>query len=383
MEKIYITSNKYSLRERDLNTGKVYDVVFRIYTFDKEEKQKRLCGFKSKALAKKGYLEFVNKYCEVLKEPLRKKQKEFEKSVFNLHIADLFPVYISNISGQTKNSSIYEIKNTFNIYILPYFKNKTITELDKQTLYAWQDNLWGKINPKTKQPYSYLYLSKIRSCFSAFLTWCENRYDVRNCFANVKKPKKRVQKTDMLFWTKEEFLQFISVVDNLTYKTFFTTLFYTGRRKGEVLALYPSDIKANKITFNKNISRKTLNGEPFEVTSTKNEKKDATPICATLQSSLNEYRTAFPESNKFTFFFGGNKPLAENTVTRYFNRYIEKANVKKIRIHDLRHSFVSMCIHLGASVYVVADLIGDTVEQVLQTYGHLYEEDKLNIIAQL
>ena len=60
--------------------------------------------------------------------------------------------------------------------------------------------------------------------------------------------------------------------------------------------------------------------------------------------------------------------------------YIAKAGVKRIRIHDLRHSFVSMCIHLGASVYVVADLIGDTVEQVLKTYGHLYEEDKKLII---
>lgn len=42
---------------------------------------------------------------------------------------------------------------------------------------------------------------------------------------------------------------------------------------------------------------------------------------------------------------------------------------------------MSLCIHLGATVYVVADLIGDTVEQVLKTYGHLYEEDKLKVIG--
>ena len=52
-------------------------------------------------------------------------------------------------------------------------------------------------------------------------------------------------------------------------------------------------------------------------------------------------------------------------------------------MHDLRHSFVSMCIHLGASVYVVADLIGDTVEQVLKTYGHLYQEDRQSIIDRI
>lgn len=52
-------------------------------------------------------------------------------------------------------------------------------------------------------------------------------------------------------------------------------------------------------------------------------------------------------------------------------------------IHDLRHSFVSMLIHLGANLMVVADLIGDTVEQVTKTYGHLYESDKREIIAKL
>ncbi|MFQ9738883.1 MAG: hypothetical protein ACLR06_15010 [Christensenellaceae bacterium] len=54
-----------------------------------------------------------------------------------------------------------------------------------------------------------------------------------------------------------------------------------------------------------------------------------------------------------------------------------------IRIHDLRHSYVSMLIHLGANLMVVADLIGDTVEQVTKTYGHMYETDKRAIVEKL
>lgn len=59
------------------------------------------------------------------------------------------------------------------------------------------------------------------------------------------------------------------------------------------------------------------------------------------------------------------------------------AGVKRIRVHDLRHSFVSMLIHLGANYTVVADLISDTPEQVTKTYGHMYDEDKLSIISRL
>lgn len=81
--------------------------------------------------------------------------------------------------------------------------------------------------------------------------------------------------------------------------------------------------------------------------------------------------------------FGGEKPLADNTTRRAFRHYCEKASIEPIRIHDLRHSFVSMLIHYGANFMVIADLISYTVEQVTKTYGHLYEEDKLNILARL
>ena len=87
--------------------------------------------------------------------------------------------------------------------------------------------------------------------------------------------------------------------------------------------------------------------------------------------------------HKGKFYFGGEKPLAATTVARVFNKYIEQAGVKRIRIHDLRHSFVSMLIHLGANFMVVADLISDTVEQVLKTYGHLYQEDMTNILSKI
>lgn len=162
------------------------------------------------------------------------------------------------------------------------------------------------------------------------------------------------------------------------YHTFFSTLFFTGRRKGEVLALSPADVKTDSIKFNKSLTRKTISGSPYEVTSTKTEKIASTPICEPLKKELQNYEV--PENN---FYFGGNTPLAENTIRRAFNAYAEKAGVKQIRIHDLRHSFVSMLIHLGANLPVVADLIGDTLEQATKTYAHMYEEDKLIIMSKI
>jgi site-specific recombinase XerD len=96
-----------------------------------------------------------------------------------------------------------------------------------------------------------------------------------------------------------------------------------------------------------------------------------------VQKEIKTYKGGKP------FYFGGNKPLSDNGTRRVFLAYTKKAGLPQIRLHDLRHSFVSMLIHLGANFMVVADLIGDTVEQVTKTYGHLYQEDKMDIIARI
>lgn len=374
MADFYISSNKYSLQERQTKRGRVYDVLFRIITLDGIEKQKKLSGYSSKALAKQAYLDFITNKCELVKNNPIKKKKAISDGKEELSVENLIPLYIASMSNQNKDSTIYVRRNTLYNFILPYFQKTKLIDLSAEKLYEWQDELWSKKSDRTGNYYSPNRLSSIRGTLSAFLNWCELRYGIPNNLRRIKKPKRRIQKTAMQFWTREEFEKFISVVDNPTYYAIFNMLYFTGRRKGEVIALNADDVKRDYIVFDKTYTRKTNDGSGYKITSTKNEKRNKTIICDPLKKALEKYEPQKP------FHFGGKDPIHENTISHAFERYIAKAGVKRIRIHDLRHSFVSMCIHLGASVYVVADLIGDTVEQVLKTYGHLYEEDKKLII---
>lgn len=375
----YILSTKYSLRERQTKRGKVYDVRFRCFDLDFNVINKKLSGYSTKTLAKEAYTEFVTTYCELVKNTPLIRQKLADKGKVELTFEQIAETYLKAIKNQNKDATIYEKEKIFKLLILPRFGNMKLKDLNKQVLLKWQDDLWSTINPKTNDYYSYKYLSKIRTFLSSFLAWCAERYDdCVNYLLQIKKPKRRTPKTEMLFWTREEFEQFISVVDNPMYHCLFTMLFFTGRRKGEVLALSPSDIKKDTIRFNKSLTRKTLDDNPYNISSTKTEKTAATPICKPLKKELQNYQPPVGP-----FFFGGENPIAENTLRRVFISYTEKAGVKQIRIHDLRHSFVSMIIHLGANLTVVADLIGDTLAQVTQTYAHMYEEDKKNIIAKI
>ena len=65
----------------------------------------------------------------------------------------------------------------------------------------------------------------------------------------------------------------------------------------------------------------------------------------------------------------------------------EKAGVKKIRIHDLRHSHASLLINLGANILLVSERLGhESPEITLKIYAHLFptvETDIINKISKL
>ena len=379
MIEYYINSNKFSLQERQTKRGKVYDVIFRVITLDGKQKQKKLSGFSTKALAKQGYLQFITEKCELVKNNPIKRQNRIEKGQEVLTIKDLSKSYFLAVRNQIKDSTIYEKQKIFDLFFIKRFGDYQLKDLTKQELLCWQDEIWSMKNPKTNDYYSYKYLSKLRTYFSAFLSWCAERNEgFTNYLLQIKKPKRRKPKTEMMFWNRAEFDKFISVVDNNLYKTMFAMLFFTGRRKGEILALSPKDVTSNGINFNKSLTRKTIDDSTYKITSTKAEKTATTPICEPLKNILDKYDVPAGE-----FFFGGDKPISDNTLRRAFNYYCSLAGVKQIRIHDLRHSFVSMLISLNVNLMVVSSLIGDRLEQVTKTYAHLIAEDESKAIKKI
>lgn len=375
MIEYYIRSTKYNIQERQTKKhGKVYDVVFRVVTLDGIEKQKKLSGYTTKALAKQGYADFVTTKCELVKNnPIKKKKTDREVPT----VGDLIRQYLASLPNQNKDSSIYDKQNIYRLFIFPKYENEKITIFTKDELFRWQDELWSTKNPRTNNYYSYKYLSKIRGHLSAFLAWVESRYGYKSYIGEVKMPKRRAPKTQMKIWTQEEFDRFAENISDPKWHCLFTLLFYTGRRIGEIIALSPNDIKGDTIVFDKSVTRKTIDESTYKLTSTKEEKVQQIPICDIVKKELKSFHGDTP------FFFGGSKPISDNTIRRKFDKYTQIAGLERIRVHDLRHSFVSMLIHLGANFNVIADLIGDTVEQVIKTYGHMYVSDKMTVISMI
>lgn len=204
-----------------------------------------------------------------------------------------------------------------------------------------------------------------------------NYSDVYNKMVNFNNPKER--KKEMSYYTYNEFKKFISEEDDLKYKVIFEILYYCGLRKGELKGLTWKDIYFDKkiLSVNKQITQ--LNSRKgFEFSDPKT--KESNRIVPITKSLLNDLQKLYEQDKKTYYNFNDdffvasdNRPLADSTL--YFRRtkLANKAGLKKIRIHDFRHSCASLLINNGANVTLVAKYLGHTkIEETLNTYSHMF-----------
>ncbi len=363
---------KYNIQPRETKNGTVYDVFFYVVT-PEGRKHKRLSGFKNKTLAKKAYSDFMASFLSV---PIKYDGK------YDVFYKDAFRAYLGAVRLNIKESTIYDITHIFSAHVDDYFNGLKMSEITKADIICWLDGLWAKT--RNGKPYSQKTLMRIYSFFSSFYNWCAVHYNFENALNNVKPPKRRDVEEPRTIWTEYEFERFMACVDSLKYKAIFTTLFYCGCRIGELQALTPEDYDGKRFYIHSSFSQKTTDGTPYRITETKNYKSRNVPLPEKAVSIINEwlqYKQKYEMPNKY--IFGSDTPPSRHAIQVQKDSAIAKAGIKRIRIHDFRHSYVSLLMAKGVNFGVIAALIGDTLEQVVKTYAHHIEEDKYTAVALL
>jgi integrase len=181
----------------------------------------------------------------------------------------------------------------------------------------------------------------------------------------------------MNFWTIEQYNQFIQYITDISAHTALQLLFYSGMRFGELLALTLADFdfKDNTINITKSLQHKA-SGDIVTPPKTDNGIRTITmpeAIMHEIEDYTHKIYGIKPSDRVFTF--------TKSLIRGNMKRGAEKASIPFIRIHDMRHSHVSLLINMGFSPHLIAERIGDTVQMVNSTYGHLYPS-KHNEVAE-
>ena len=82
--------------------------------------------------------------------------------------------------------------------------------------------------------------------------------------------------------------------------------------------------------------------------------------------------------NNNHFIFGGSKPIATTTLDRKKNYYFDKANVKRVRIHDFRHSHATLLYKSKCDIKLIQQRLGHaSIDTTLNTYVHYNDEKRV------
>lgn len=343
--------------EKDPKTGK-WLIQYRYTDWQGNRKKSMKRGFKTKREAE-----------EWLQNFLATKQADF-----NMLFEDFLKIYYADMETRLREHTMRTKKYVFDLKILPYFGKMKMNEITASDIRKWQSEL-------IKQGYAPTYLKTINNQLAALFNYAVRYYDLPNNPCRKAGSMGKGKADEMNFWTKEEFDKFIDAIMNKQQSYMaFMTLFWTGIRIGELLALNVADVDFEKRTISITKSYQRMGGRDVitEPKTPKSKRVIAIPqfLVVDLQDYVNSMYWVQGEDRLF--------PITKYYLEHEMQRGIKESGVKRIRIHDLRHSHASLLVEMGFSPLEIANRLGhEKIETTLNTYSHLYPDKREQLADRL
>ncbi len=347
---------------RDEKTGKWYvTFYFTNWKGEKEKKMKR--GF----ILKRDALDWEREFLQQKNADLSMSFESFVK----IYMDDMK----NRIREHTWQTKISIIKSK----LMPYFKGKKMCDIAPKDIIKWQNELIA-YRDKDGKAYAATYLKTMHNQISAIFNHAVRFYELKSNPALKAGSVGKKEATEMLFWTKDEYLRFADAMMDKPLSFYaFEVLYWCGVRMGEMLALTPADFDLEKNTLSVTKSYQRLKGKDV-ITDPKTPKsKRIMQIPNFLGDEMQEYiKSLYGCSPKDRMF-----PVTKSYLHHEMDRGSKAAGVKRIRIHDIRHSHVSILIELGFSALAIADRVGHESIDITFRYAHLFPSKQAEMANKL
>lgn len=312
------------------------------------------------------------------KEALAYERDFLEKQSANpdMTFQNLYELYMEDMTARLKKSTILTKKHICETHILPFFGKKPINEIKASDVRRWQNQLMN--SPKG---YSKTYLKTINNQLTCMINYAKRFYDLNTNPCGQAGSIGQAKAEEMDYWTYDEYVAFREGIKDkpLSYICF-QVLYWTGMREGELLALTAADIDLDTKQIDINKTYQRLHGEDIITTPKTRKSKRKVPIPDFLRQELQEYMDSrymlAPNERLF--------PITKSFLSHEMERGCKATGVKRIRIHDIRHSHASLLINQGCDALILADRLGhEKVSTTLNTYSHLFPHKQQELVSNL
>ena len=254
-------------------------------------------------------------------------------------IGSIADSYLEEIAPRRRASTIKNYKTTYEKHIKPYFADLPIGALTEKHIIGWQNTILAVDLSDT-------YIHKLDTIFRTLYAFGAKRCKLlENPFDGLEKIG-HARADSMQFWTLNQYRSFIALIEDPVKHLAFDLLFYTG-----ILAGSPPKTKKGirDITMPKFLC--------YEIIEYKKHIYGCDP--------------EFPLFAK----------MCRGTLKYNLDKYSELAGIPRIRVHDLRHSHVSLLIEQGVAPMIIQERLGhESINTTLGTYGHLYPNKQKQVV---
>ncbi len=270
-------------------------------------------------------------------------------------------------TNNLSDTTVINYKCQLNKYILDEIGSRKLGKLKKLHIQDLANKLYEEYNLSSKTIKNYINL--VSSVLEKAVEW---NYLKENVAKNITIPKNyNKPKKEQEIYNNKEIKQLFKALENQEepFKTMIYISFYTGARRGEVLALRWKDIdfENNIINITQNKIRK-VNGTMIKETKNKRSRNFVAP-----QVLLTKIKEIYNHQDKEALIFD----YYPATYTRMWQKFIKKNNLKYITLHDLRHTNGSILASKGVDIVTIAKRLGHLPATASAYYLHaVSEEDK-------
>lgn len=300
-----------------------------------------------------------------------------------------------DIQNNRKISYLSTQKNNYERHIKPYFQNVNLNKLSYENIFEFREYL--KTKPKKQNDNQHLSNNTINKIIillkKIFDTGVRKFLIDKNPVENLRKLP--INKKIITFWSIEEFARFRKLItkEEKSYDLFFTVAFFTGMRMGEILALNWNDINLLTNTIHVTKTAYFLN-KRNHINSTKTRagtryitinNKLANMLREWKQEQTTLLKEFIDDIDNLQVIQSSPISITKNMIDKKFKQILLRNNdIKKIRIHDLRHSHASLLINQGEDYLVVKERLGHaSITTTIDTYSHLYPSKQKSLANKL
>lgn len=296
------------------------------------------------------------------------------KGRLEMRFDDFIKTYYQDVSPRLKPGTKLTKEAIIDKYLLPYFGEMRMCDIVPADIVRWENQLLARDLSDT-------YLHTVCNQLSAVFNHAVRFYRLpSNPVLVTGKVGSKKPTTEMSFWTTDEFEAFIeALADKPESYHAFMLLYWTGIREGELLALRPMDFDFERGLLMVRRSYSRIKGK--DVIGTPKTRKSRRDVLMPdfLRDEMEDYLSTLPDLELEERIF----TMTKHKLAAEMKRGCALTGVKRIRIHDIRHSHVSLLINLGFSANAIADRMGHESAEITENYSHLFPSTQRSLVDAL